>query len=113
MKKTILLLLCFLLTYNFCNSQVIDMHMHSYTDKDFFTGIARNGLASSKTAKENLQQTILKMDQNNIKYAVICGRMESIAFYTSADKRFIPAYQDYDDTLLDIQKFEEYVKTEK
>lgn len=87
--------------------------MHGYTDKDFFTGIARNGLASSKTAKEHLQQTILKMNQNKIKYAVICGRIESIALYTSADKRFIPAYQDYDDTLLPIQKFEEFVKTGK
>lgn len=112
MTKTILFL-CFLLTYNICNSQVIDMHMHGYTDKDFFTGIARNGLASSKTAKEHLQQTILKMNQNKIKYAVICGRIESIALYTSADKRFIPAYQDYDDTLLPIQKFEEFVKTGK
>jgi len=87
--------------------------MHGYTDKDFFTGIARNGLASSKTAKEHLQQTILKMNQNKIKYAVICGRIESIALFTSADKRFIPAYQDYDDTLLPIQKFEEFVKTGK
>jgi len=112
MTKTILFL-CFLLTYNICNSQVIDMHMHGYTDKDFFTGIARNGLASSKTAKEHLQQTILKMNQNKIKYAVICGRIESIALFTSADKRFIPAYQDYDDTLLPIQKFEEFVKTGK
>lgn len=112
MTKTILFLF-FVVIYNICNSQVIDMHMHGYTDKDFFTGIARNGLASSKTAKEHLQQTILKMNQNKIKYAVICGRIESIALYSSADKRFIPAYQDYDDTLLPIQTFEEFVKTGK
>lgn len=112
-KSKTIFLLFFILTYNYCNSQVIDMHMHGYTDKDFFTGIARNGLASSKTAKEHLQQTILKMNQHNIKYAVICGRMESIALYTSADKRFIPAYQDYDDTLLSIQNFEDDVKAGK
>jgi hypothetical protein len=111
--RKILLLPFFLVTYSVCISQVIDMHMHGYTEKDFFTGIARNGLASSKTAEEHLQQTVKKLNQHNIKYAVICGRMESLERYTKADKRFIPAYQDYDDTLLPIQQFEDDVRTGK
>lgn len=94
-------------------AQVIDMHMHSYTEKDFFVGTARNGFASSKTAKEHLAQTIKKMDEDHIEYAVICGTLESIDRYTKADKRFIPGYQDYSDTLMPIKQFEVFVKAGK
>lgn len=87
--------------------------MHCYTEKDFWVGTARNGLASSKTADEHLAQTIKKMDEHNIAYAVICGTMESVEKYTKADKRFIPGYQDYGDTLMPIEQFEAYVKAGK
>ena len=87
--------------------------MHSYTEKNFWTGTARNGLASSKTAKETLQETINKMNQHNIKYAVVSGPIESLEIYTRADKRFIPGYQDNEDTLITIKQFEEYIKSGK
>jgi predicted TIM-barrel fold metal-dependent hydrolase len=87
--------------------------MHSYTEKDFWVGKARNGLESSKTTKEHLQQTIQKMNRHKIEFAVICGTIESIERYTNADKRFIPAYQDYEDTLIPVKQFEEYVKSGK
>jgi len=32
--------------------------MHSYTEKNFWVAKARNGLASSNTAKETLEETI-------------------------------------------------------
>ena len=48
----------FLSLIHFCSGaaicQVIDMHMHSYTEKDFAIGKARNGFESSKSAKEHL-----------------------------------------------------------
>lgn len=113
MKKIILpfTILCF--GFNAVSAQVIDMHMHSYTEKDFWTGKARNGLESSKTVKEHLEQTTKKMNEHNIKYAVICGTIESIERYTKADSRFIPGYQDYQDTLIPVKQFEEYVKSGK
>jgi uncharacterized protein len=113
MKKNILLLTFCTLIANALVAQIIDVHMHSYTDKNFWVGTARNGLASSKTAKETLEETIQKMNLHNIKYAVVSGPMESLQVYTSADKRFIPGYQDSEDTLLPIKQFEEYVRSGK
>jgi predicted TIM-barrel fold metal-dependent hydrolase len=94
-------------------AQVIDMHMHSYTEKDFWTGKARNGFESSKTANGHLEETIKKMDFHKIKWAVVCGTIASIEKYTKADQRFIPAYQDYEDTLMPVQQFEEYILSGK
>jgi predicted TIM-barrel fold metal-dependent hydrolase len=87
--------------------------MHSYTEKDFWVGKARNGFESSKTTKEHLEQTVQKMNQHKIEYAVICGTIESIERYTKADRRFIPGYQDYEDTLIPVKQFEEYVQSGK
>lgn len=114
MKKLLSLLFAALLLFA-CNSsaQVIDMHMHSYTEKDFWVGKARNGFESSRTTKEHLEQTIQKMNQHKIEYAVICGTIESIDRYTKADKRFIPGYQDYEDTLIPVRQFEEYIQSGK
>jgi uncharacterized protein len=112
-KSTTLTLAVCILGLSLANAQVIDMHMHSYTEKDFWVGKARNGLESSKDARETLEQTIQKMNDHRIEYAVVCGSMESLERYTKADKRFIPGYQDYEDTLISISKFEEYVKSGK
>jgi hypothetical protein len=113
MRKTILLLTICTIVAKISIGQIIDVHMHSYTEKNFWVGTARNGLASSKTAKKTLQETIKKMDQHNIKYAVVSGPIESLEIYTKADKRFIPGYQDSEDTLIAIQQFEQYVKSGK
>src|SRR5215203_5339945 len=93
--------------------QIIDMHMHSYTEKDFWTGTARNGLASSKSLQEHLSQTIEKMNKHNIRYAVISGTIESLEKYTKAEKRLITRKKNYKDNLIQIKKFEEYKKKGK
>ena len=103
----------FILASAMASAQVIDMHMHSYTENDFWVGKARNGFESSKTSKEHLEQTIQKMNQHNIEFAVICGTIESIERYAKADNRFIPAYQDYEEKLIPIKQFEEYIKSGK
>ena len=99
----------FILASAMASAQVIDMHMHSYTENDFWVGKARNGFESSKTSKEHLEQTIQKMNQHKIEYAVICGTIESIERYAKADNRFIPAYQDYEEKLIPVKQFEEYI----
>ncbi len=108
-----MVLAMFTLSSTIASAQVIDVHMHSYTEKDFWVGKARNGFESSKTTKEHLQQTIQKMNRHKIEFAVICGTIESIERYTKADKRFIPGYQDYEDTLMPVKQFEEYVQSGK
>jgi hypothetical protein len=67
-KITTSLAICTLLCVSL-SAQVIDMHMHSYTEKDFWVGKARNGFESSKTIKEHLEQTVQKMNQHKIEYA--------------------------------------------
>lgn len=113
MLKVFLLLNFLFVLFNSGVSQIIDMHMHSYTEKDFWTGKARNGLESSHSVKEHIEQIIKKMDSHLIKYAVVCGSIESLERYTKADKRFIPAYQDYQDTLIPIHQFEKLIKDGK
>ncbi len=108
-----MLLTIFTLGSIIASAQIIDVHMHSYTEKDFWTGKARNGFESSKTTKEHLEQTVQKMNRHKIEYAVICGTIESIERYTKADRRFIPGYQDYKDTLIPVKHFEEYVQSGK
>ena len=112
-KRLFFLLMLVSAEYKTATAQVIDMHMHSYTEKDFWTGKARNGLESSKTANGHLEETIKKMDIHKIKWAVVCGTIESTERYRKADQRFIPAYQDYEDTLMPIQQFEEYILSGK
>ena len=97
--------------YGMADGQIIDMHMHSYTEKDFWVGKARNGLESSRNAEAHLAETIKKMDDHKIKYAVICGTIESVERYTAADKRFIPGYQDFEDTLMPLKQFEEFIQS--
>lgn len=94
-------------------TRIIDMHMHAYTEKDFWTGTARNGTESSKSADETLAQTIQKMNQHNIRYAVICGTLESLEKYTKEDPRFIPGYQDYEENLIEINEFEKLIQEGK
>ena len=42
------------------------------------------------------------MNQHTIRYAVVSGPIESLEVYTKADKRFIPGYQDSEDTLMPL-----------
>ncbi|GAA4937795.1 hypothetical protein GCM10023314_07980 [Algibacter agarivorans] len=113
MRKIILIFALLTIRCNISFGQIIDVHMHSYTEKDFWVGTARNGLESSRTAKETLEQTIQKMNEHDIEYAVVCGSIESLELYTKTDKRFIPGYQDSEEELIPIEKFEEYVKSGK
>ena len=111
--RLLFICLTLILFATFSCAQVIDMHMHSYTEKDFWVSKARNGFESSKTSKEHLEQTIRKMDLHKIEYAVICGTLESIERYSNADKRFIPGYQDYEENLIPVKQFEQYVQSGK
>jgi hypothetical protein len=85
MRKIILIFTLLTIGSSISYGQIIDMHMHSYTEKDFWVGTARNGLKSSKSAKETLEQTIQKMNEHNIEYAVVCGSIESIELYSKTD----------------------------
>jgi len=114
-KKTLFsfIAIAFMIPSIMAQTQIIDMHMHAYTEDDFWTGTARNGTESSTSADELLYRTIQKMDQHIIRHAVVSGTLESLEYYTEADGRFIPGYQDYEEELIDIEEFEKLVQEEK
>ena len=93
--------------------RIIDMHMHAYTEKDFWKANARNGTPSALSADDLLQQTIGKMNTHHIQLAIVGGTLESIEKYTKADARFIPGYQDYSDTMIALDEFENLIKAGK
>jgi uncharacterized protein len=100
---------CFCMTLN---GQIIDVHMHSYTDKDYWGGKELNGVASPKNADLHLSQTVAQMNANRIQLAVVCGSLNSIEKYALADPRFIPGYSD-EEELIPLSEFELLIKQGK
>lgn len=94
-------------------AQIIDVHLHSYTDTDYWGGRTHpTGIESPKNADEHLKETISLMDKHNIEYAVVSGSIKSLEKYTSADSRFIPGYMD-EKSLIPISEFENLIKLGK
>lgn len=94
-------------------AQIIDVHLHSYTDADYWGGrVHPTGIESPKTADEHLKKTIALMDKHQIEYAVVSGSIESIEKYVKADSRFIPGYMD-SEQLIPIDRFELLIKEGK
>lgn len=101
------------ITCTVANAQIIDVHLHSYTDDDYWGGKThRTGITSPKTAADHLKETIAQMNKNNVEFAVVSGTVESIALYTKADARFIPGYMD-DNGLIPVAEFDSLVKNGK
>ena len=112
LKKLNLTLLSFFII-TAVNAQIIDVHLHSYTDADYWGGTLHPmGIESPKTADEHLKMTIAQMDMHKIEYAVVSGSIESIAKYVAADSRFIPGYVD-DEELIPVEQFESLIKEGK
>ncbi|MBD3217149.1 MAG: amidohydrolase family protein [candidate division Zixibacteria bacterium] len=95
-------------------SQIIDVHMHCYTEEDYYGGTPHpyGGIESPANAEDHLQETLQYMDKHDIEFAVISGSMESVEKWAKADPRFIPGFAD-EKKLPDIEKFEEMVKNGK
>lgn len=112
MNKYILafLLLVFFLRLN---AQIIDVHLHSYTNTDYWGGRTHpTGIGSPESADEHLQQTIALLDKHRIEFGVVSGSLESLRKYTSADSRFIPGYMD-EENLISVIDFENLIKDGK
>ncbi|PHK97218.1 hypothetical protein CGL56_16690 [Neolewinella marina] len=104
--------LCFFLMLQACwlPAQIIDVHLHGYTDQDYWGGRPHpSGAESPPTAGEHMRQTIALMDQHDIEYAVVSGSPEATAQYVAADPRFIPGYMD-DGSLIPVSEFEQLIK---
>jgi hypothetical protein len=94
------------------SAQIIDVHLHSYTNDDYQGGLSSSNLESPKTADLHLEQTIEQMNKHNIKYAVVSGSIESVEKYVKADPRFIPGYIDVAKPI-PIGEFESLIKEGK
>lgn len=94
-------------------AQIIDVHLHSYSDIDYWGGRTHpTGIESPKNADAHLAKTIAIMDKHQIEYAVVSGSVESVEKYVLADSRFIPGYMDSEE-LIPIDTFELLIKEGK
>ncbi|SFT12862.1 hypothetical protein SAMN04487906_3117 [Zhouia amylolytica] len=109
-SKIILSVIFLFIIYQVSSAQVIDVHMHSYTQEDYW-GVNGHpsGVTAPKTAAEHLRETIMLMNKHNIKHAVVSGSIASIKLYSAADPRFIPGYSD-EEKLIPIETFEALIK---
>ena len=114
MKISKLLTVLGLVGAQFLSGQVIDVHLHSYTDDDYWGGRPSRyqNISSPKSSAELLDKTIAEMDKNNIQYAVVSGSLKSVARFVKADSRFIPGYME-EDNIIPVDEFEELVKNGK
>jgi predicted TIM-barrel fold metal-dependent hydrolase len=111
MKKLTALSL-FLFGLHTASSQVIDVHMHSYTSDDYWGGQSLNGVESPNAVDLHLKQTIDQMNKYNIKFSILSGSIKSVEKYVKADSRFIPGYADTEQ-LIPITEFEQLIKDGK
>ncbi|AVR44935.1 hypothetical protein C7S20_06435 [Christiangramia fulva] len=108
--------LSFLLIFciNIGISQIIDVHLHSYTDEDYYGGrpYPLGNISSPATAKGHLKRTIELMDSLHIEYAVISNSLKANEKWMEADDRFIPGYSAGTD-LIPVDEFEQLIKNGK
>lgn len=92
---------------------IIDMHLHSYDDGNYWGGRTHpSGQASPDSAAAHRQQTIAEMQANRIELAVVAGSLESVANYAGADDRFIRGLS-FDGALPGLDEFEALLREEK
>ena len=119
MIKTILLTTTLLQVFLFGQSQtkIIDMHIHSYSDKDFGAREPASdhyGKQGAKNAEIHRQETVAIFKKWNIVKAVVSGNPESVAQWAEkdSDNRVIRGILMFspDDYGFDSVKFEELVR---
>ncbi|MEP2772486.1 MAG: amidohydrolase family protein [Fulvivirga sp.] len=112
MKTNIIILALALATTVVAQAQIIDMHVHSYTEESYW-GVRQHqaGFKSPESAEEHMKQTIAQMDKHNIEYAVVSGNVSSVDKYVASDSRFIPGYSD--EEFIPIVAFEQRIKDGK
>ncbi|MBS1544019.1 MAG: amidohydrolase family protein [Bacteroidetes bacterium] len=115
MKTLLLSGLGLLLALQLANAQVIDVHLHSYTNEDYLKigGKPHMNIESPLNGDQHLKETIQQMDKNKIEYAVISGwDFKSVQKYVHADSRFIPGYM-LDEDPMTVVEFEQLIKDGK
>jgi len=106
-KKVILSISTFVVS--FCTGsygQIIDMHMHVYSEKEYWGGDKHlMGSESPNNVEEHFNQTIALMDSHKIEYALISGSPEVIRKWKERDNRFIGGYEYINNELIDTTEF--------
>ncbi|MGD8923063.1 MAG: amidohydrolase family protein [Candidatus Zixiibacteriota bacterium] len=113
MKPLKLLAVFTLFSATIANGQIIDMHLHAYSESNYWGGsTGPAGLASPATPEEHRAQTLKLLDENNVEAAVVCGSLEALETWTAEDSRLIPGLMD-EEPLPPVDRFEELVKSGK
>jgi predicted TIM-barrel fold metal-dependent hydrolase len=87
-------------------AQVIDTHLHGWTDENY----PQRGPSAPATGSDHMRATIAAMDQHDVRFAVVSGNMDALAMWTAADDRFIPGYQVTGSNIIPPGEFEQHVE---
>jgi len=101
-----LLPILLMLFFSTAHGQVIDTHLHGWTDDNY----RQMDSASPATGTEHMNATIAAMDEHDVRFAVISGNMDALAMWTAADDRFIPGYQITGSNIISPEEFEGHVE---
>ena len=122
MTKKIIILLALLPQFLFahCQTKIIDMHIHSYTNSDFGgrePATDHYGVKGSTNAEKHRIATFEAFKKLNIVKAVVCGNPESVENWAAKDNDhivirgiFMITPNDYG---MDPVKFEQMIKEKK
>ncbi|PKQ44262.1 amidohydrolase family protein [Confluentibacter flavum] len=120
MKQTIFLLLAFISFTIHAQTKVIDMHIHSYSDRDFGEREPASdhyGVKGSSDAESHRLETFAAFKKLNIVKAIVSGNPESVENWVENDteNRIIKGILMFspDDYGMTIQKFEQMVIDKK
>ncbi len=92
--------------FSVAQAQVIDTHLHGWTNDNY----QQRGPGSPATGTEHMQATIAAMNENDVRFAVVSGNMDTLAMWTAADERFIPGYQITGSNIITPEEFETHVE---
>lgn len=111
MKNMFIVLAIMVIFFESAGAQIIDMHMHAYTDDEYWGGEKHHmGPDSPKSATELLSQVIAVMNKHDIEYALLSGSPEALRKWKKADKRFIGGYEYIGTALIDTAKFKQLIE---
>ena len=89
---------------------IIDMHMHGYSEQEFWQGPVQGGLVAAKS-KAVLEQRLREiMDQYHIVLGLLSASPETIRDWKQKDKRFIGGYEYIHRDMVDTLEFKKLIE---
>lgn len=90
---------------------IIDMHMHGYTQNEYWKGIEpQAGLPPAKSSEDLYKQVNAIMKKYNITVGFLSGSPEALKEWKAKDNRFLGAYEYIFKDLIDTASFKNLIE---